>query len=314
MSRSREIEVPFFSKAPFANYDLVVYLGGGLFGILIFWRYIGKPFGIFDFSNLILSDKPSSVENVLYLIFVTVFAYVIGHLISYQSSFFIEGFIEQTLGKFSKIIEVTTCDRSDRAIKVREEIKTNRIAYQWFTLRMPCMKEIAVPKPLPFLAHLPLLPWYIFVHFFGFFDFVDTRLPKRMVVHVREKMNSELSEFDFEPEHQWFRWIEYYTSYNRLTSAASMYNYLVISGLMRSLSYLFLLSIWFEIFYLIVPYYFKFPSISHGQDGGIFGWALYFFVLYIGYITTVTSYCKFFRRYVEEAVMGYLLEGHTAHS
>lgn len=225
MSRGREIEVPFFSKAPFANYDLVVYLGGGLFGILIFWRYIGQPFGIFDFSDLVLTDDPSWVENILYLVFVTVFAYVIGHLISYQSSFFIEGFVERTLGKFSRIIEITTCDRSQRATEVKKEIRKNLVERQWFALPLPCSaKKAAVPKPFPFLAHIPLLPWYLFVYFVGLFDFADTRLPKRMVVYVKQKLKSQMSEFDFESDNQWFRWIEYYTAYNRVKAASSMYN------------------------------------------------------------------------------------------
>jgi hypothetical protein len=156
-----------------------------------------------------------------------------------------------------------------------------------------------------------MLPWYGFVYIAGFFDFVDTRLPARMLSRAKQLMKADLSEFDFDENKQWFRWIEYYTSYNRPVAASSMYNYLTISGLMRSLSYLFLISIWLEFMYLIAKLGFDSDRVSHGANDA-FGWLLYFFVLYVAYITTATSYCKFFRRYVEEAIMGYLLEGsHT---
>ncbi len=86
-----------------------------------------------------------------------------------------------------------------------------------------------------------------------------------------------------------------------------MYNYLVIFGFMRSLAYIFLIFIWLEILHLIFSPYLPGVTISHGP-GGIIGITLYFLVLYVAYVTTVTSYCKFFRRYIEEAAMGYLLE------
>lgn len=114
MVRGREIELPFVSKAPFANYDLVVYLGGGLFAILILWKYVGWPFQIFDFSSFLSTDNRSWVEDVVFLLLMGVCSYVLGHMISYQSSYFIEGFIEKSLGKFSKVVEITTVDRSLR--------------------------------------------------------------------------------------------------------------------------------------------------------------------------------------------------------
>lgn len=312
MSRGRDVEVPFFSKAPFANYDLVVYLGGGLFAILVFWRYVARPFEIFDFSSLVSAGQPSWVESVVYLLLLAVCAYVLGHLVSYQSSFFIEGFIERTLGKFSRIVEVTTVDRADRLRAVREEIRSNISTCLLGRVPLPfTSRTFRIPKPLPTFLHLPMLPWYGLVYLFGLFDFADTRLPQRMLNRAKQEMKTRLSEFDFDDGRQWFRWVEYYSAYNRPTAAASMYNYLVISGLMRSLSYLFLIAIWLEIGFLALRYFAGEAFISHGRDGGWIGWSLYFFVLYTAFITTTTSYCKFFRRYVEEAVMGFLLEGHV---
>lgn len=125
--------------------------------------------------------------------------------------------------------------------------------------------------------------------------------------HLQKKLKSTFPELGDKEDRQWFRWVEYYTNYNHPVSAASMYNYLVIFGFMRSLAYLFLIAIWLEIAHLAWWLYSGTALISHGPGGAI-GWLLYFFVLYVAYITTVTSYCKVIRRYVEEAVMGFLLE------
>jgi hypothetical protein len=312
--RGREIEVPFFSKAPFANYDLVVYLGGGLFAVLIFWRYVARPFSIFDFSSLVSNGTSTWVQDVIYLVLLGVCSYVLGHLVSYQSSYFIEGFVERTLGKFSKIVEINTAHESKRLRSLKSEIRSNLKTRLLMWFRIPLTRlRVPVPKIFPTIIHLPMLPWYALVYFFGFFDFADTRLPARMLDRAKQLMKSELTDFDFDENKQWFRWIEYYTSYNRPVAASSMYNYLTISGLMRSLSYLFLVSIWLEFAYLIAKLTYNFDRVSHGAGNAV-GWLLYFFVLYTAYITTATSYCKFFRRYVEEAIMGFLLEGSHSRS
>jgi hypothetical protein len=289
-------------------------LGGGLFAVLIFWRYIARPFSIFDFSSLLSSGASSWVQDVIYLVLLAVCSYVLGHLVSYQSSYFIEGFVERTLGKFSKIVEVNTAHDSKRVHSLKKEIRRNIRARLLLWIRVPLAGwRIPIPRIFPTIVHVPMLPWYGFVYFYGFFDFADTRLPARMLNHAKLLMKSEFGDLEFDETKQWFRWVEYYTSYNRPVAASSMYNYLTISGLMRSLSYLFLISIWLEIAYLIAKCATGFDPVSHGP-GSWLGWGLYFFVLYTAYITTATSYCKFFRRYVEEAVMGYLLEGDHSRS
>jgi hypothetical protein len=165
-----------------------------------------------------------------------------------------------------------------------------------------------MPKlPILFLAHAPVLPWYLFVASLGLFNFVDTRLPARMLEKMKEKIETDFSSLGYQPGGQWFRWVEYFTAYNRSVAASSMYNYLVIFGFMRSLSYIFLICIWLEIFHVAFDGYLPGEAVSHGP-GGVLGVSLYFLVLYVAYVTTVTSYCKFFRRYIEEAAMGFLLE------
>jgi hypothetical protein len=229
-------------------------------------------------------------------------------LVSYQSSYFIEGFVERTLGKFSRLIELTTVEKPDRSRTIKREIwenvKTNLFVYP----AVPWLKwKIPVPRFFPTIVHLPVMPWYAIVLLANLFDFADTRLPSRMMDFLKQEVKECFPEFGTDSNRQWFRWVEYYTSYNRPVAASSMYNYLVIFGFMRSLAYLFLIAIWLEIGHLAWRIYSGHALVSHGP-GGPLGWVLYFLVLYVAYVTTVTSYCKFFRRYVEEAVMGFLLE------
>lgn len=307
MRRGREIELPFVSKAPFANYDLVVYFGGGLFATLIFWKYIAQPLHIFDFST-IAAPVHWWVQDVIYLLILGVCAYVLGHLVSYQSSYFIEGFIERTIGKFSKIVELTTVHPSYRSRTLKSSIIDNTKSNLFISVKLPVLRrKITLPRVLPTFVHLPVLPWYGIVLLFNLFEFADTRLPARMLEHLRKKAARCFPEMGTEEGRQWFRWVEYYSAYNRPVSAMSMYNYLVIFGFMRSLAYLFLIAIWLEFGHLAARLYLGHSLISHGHGGHV-GWFLYFFVLYTAYISTVTSYCKFFRRYVEEAVMGFVLE------
>lgn len=311
MPRSRDIELPFVAKSPFANYDLVVYLGGGLFALLVLWKYIALPFHIFDFSSVAASTPKSWAVEVVYLLVLSVCAYVLGHLVSYQSSYFIEGFIERTLGKFSRLVEITTVPPSDHSRALKREIWANIKDNLFYRCSLPVIGwKITAPRIFPTIMHLPVMPWYAFAIFANLLDFTDTRLPSRMVSYLKKEIPRHFPEVGKGNDRQWFRWIEYYTNYNRRVASANMYNYLVISGFMRSLSYLFLIAIWLEIFHLLFRLYAGQAMISHGHGGPI-GWILYFLVLYVAYVSTVTSYCKFFRRYVEEAIMGFLLEGRS---
>lgn len=311
MGRGREVEIPILSKAPFANYDLVVYLGGGLFALLIVWRYIGRPFDVFRFSSILRPATENWTQDLLYLVLIAVVAYIIGHLISYQSSFFIERFVEKSVGRFSELLEITTAAPEIKTKKLRDKIRENVSSGLLKKLNIPRTRVLIKLPNLIACLHLPILPWYLVVYQFGLFDFADTRLPARLLEGAKSQMTSRFSEFNFEKGRQWFRWIEYYTNYNRPVAAASMYNYLIISGLMRSLSYTILISIWFELIYLFCFLVYGKSFISHGSNGFL-GWAFYLVAAYVAYITTLTSYCKFFRRYVEEAIMGFVLEEYKA--
>ena len=89
-------------KPPFANYDIVVYFGCGLFSLPFIMHYIGSlrvsptsfNFGI----------EPAIVSTVVTTLTVLFSVYILGHIIAYVGSQFIEKVMDSFLGKASTIV------------------------------------------------------------------------------------------------------------------------------------------------------------------------------------------------------------------
>lgn len=296
MSKGRQVEVPLYSKAPFANYDIVVYLGGGFFALLIAWRYLVVPFEIFDLSGL-TGEKAHDgwTTQIVLIVLLGILSYTAGHLISYLSSHFVEGFLNKVIGSFSEVIRLSTKPRTKFNEGLRERIKANLDSN--FTWRKGWVLWV---------AHAPIGLWYGALIQFDLFDSLDTRLPGRMMRKLDKKLKVYFPEVRPKKAKQWFRWVEYYSNYNAPTASASMYNYLVISGFMRSIAFILLLAIWFELAHF--AYYAVEGDAKIHVDKGLLHWGAYASVLYVGYICAITAYTKFYRRYVEEAILGFLFE------
>lgn len=305
-ARGREVEVPLFSKAPFANYDLVVYLGAGLFGAILFYHYIIVPFALVDTDVLLPSAEATWPFQALFLISAGVLSYVSGHLVAYLSSHYIEGFLNKAVGSFSNVVRMSTEERTCFEESLREEIDNNRkgeakFKGNWFL----------------YILHLFFLPWYWAVKKWGLFSALDTRIPKRMIEALDQKLGVLFGNVSTSDARQWFRWVEYYSFYNAPTASASMYNYLIISGFMRSVSLILLLVFWamvlnFVNFVLVeycnmIPIFeYQTPALHSGQS--FLGWIVSISLVGLGYVCALTTYVKFYRRYVEEAILGFLLE------
>lgn len=181
-------------------------------------------------------------------------------------------------------------------------------AWIYERLKEAFRKGRRIQNGLRALAHLPVLPLYLAIDFIGGFDYYRSRVPKRVIFLARKNLRDS----GYGPiglREPWYKTLEYVVINHHPSATARMYNYLVISGLFRSLSLLFLACIWAEAYYaghfLIDGDYPLRPLMNDATtlSAHIFAVAL----LYVAYGFSISSYMKFQRRYAEEAIFAYVL-------
>lgn len=103
---------------------------------------------------------------------------------------------------------------------------------------------------------------------------------------------------------KWYKSLEYYVLNQIPDAVPRMYNYLVIAGLFRSLSFIFLWSSWFVIGYLLTFSWFgTWPLGLTDRGTGSGAGIIELLSLTTLSVFCLVSYLKFQRRYAEEAIM-----------
>lgn len=291
-------------KPPFATYDIVVYFGCGIFALPILHTYVGGPAGMRAPRGALNPFGVPFVDTAIATLFLLFAVYVLGHLIAYVASQIIERGFETIFGRTSSSIlasEATTHGFGKRDI--------NRLIVR--NLRGSFCSRARVSSAVRLTCHLPASPVYLVIYALGIYGYWRTRVPAYVLVKVRRKISElGLGEIKVEIESFWYKPLEHYVI-NRLPAAAArMYNYLIISGLFRSLSFIILMTIWLE---LIV--------MGEAVFDGSFAASNFFFfidnwttriigvvILLIIYTFCACAYLKFQRRYVEEAIFAFVLE------
>jgi hypothetical protein len=98
-------------------------------------------------------------------------------------------------------------------------------------------------------------------------------------------------------------------NWNDPAAVARMYNYLVISGLFRSLSFLFVCCAWMELVQLFGAVWEEALHDNVRNDGFV----LFRLAVFNGlFVFSMTSYIKFARRYVEEMLFALALRENAA--
>jgi hypothetical protein len=295
------VELKDVVKPPFANYDIVVYFGCGLFALPLIFHYFIEPAGFrfprFAFEiGIPFADVAISTLSLLFAV------YVLGHIIAYVGSVMIEKTIDSFFGKVSSAIWISTWLRG---------IGRGELVNAWVFGRVK--RAISGGRGWHNLArvlfHLPVLPLYALVLATGGFDYYRSRVPRRVMERLQQK-SREAGYGDVGLHEPWFKTIEHDVINNQPVATARMYNFLVISGTFRSLSLLFLVCIWCEIYFLVhflVDGELLTRPLMHEGEGHLIrliGIAL----LMVVYGFSVSSYMKFNRRYAEEAIFAYALE------
>jgi hypothetical protein len=289
-----------FVKPPFANYDLVVYFGGGLFALPLINHYFVEPlhyrFPRFDFDiGYRFANDAVSLLSLLFSV------YLLGHIIAYCSSIFIEKTLDVFNGKASSAILISSYSRRGN----RQEIINSWIFGRF---RDAFKSGTRIKNSLRMMFHLPAMPLYVLIDLIDGTEYYRSRVPRHLIYMAKSKFAADgFGQISLKT--QWYKTLEAYVIANNNNATSRMYNYLVISGLFRSLSFLFLMCIWAEVIYFLMfvacggPAPKPLFSDVESFNARLFGFGL----LYVAYGFSHSSYTKFKRRYAEEAIFAYVL-------
>ena len=286
-------------KPPFANYDVVVYFGGGLFAIPFLAHYllvplqIGWPKFSVDTGSVITNEVVSGL-TLLFSI------YILGHFLAYIGSQLVEKAIDRFLGKISTAILISSMATSANRNSAIRAVIYNKI-------KSISRDKAIFPSVVRVIFHLPVIIIYMLVFTLGIFGYYNTRVTPEVIAAARRDISKlNLDGLTLKLQSPWFKPLEYYVINRDGLATARMYNYLVIGGLFRSLCVIFMGALWLHIYY-IIHYFCDGDWRLPGSSGA---WSAFFQYAFLSalYIFSLFSYLKFQRRYCEEAIFAFVFE------
>ena len=296
------MEAKDYIKPPFANYDIVVYFGCSLFSLPLIFHYLIEPSGLrfprFQFNiGIPFADAAISTLSLLFTV------YILGHMIAHIASHAIEKSVDLFFGKISTALIISNLSEP------REFTET---VQGWIATRFvgAFRRPHFFSSFIRVLFFIPVFPVILFLIGFRQLEYFRSRIPPRIFAAVKKKC----IERGFGPvglRTKWYKSIEHDVINNHPVPVVRMYNYLVISGIFRSLSLIFLACAWCEV-------YFWLHRILHGHeivrslmsDTPVrFGHAVALGGFNVLFGFSLSAYLKFARRYVEEAVFSFVLTG-----
>lgn len=294
------MELKELIKPPFANYDVVVYFGGGLFCIPFVNRYIIEPTGLQwpKFEIKVGSDLANEVVSGLALAFSV---YIVGHILAYVASQAIEKIVDRILGKVSTSIIIS----SWASPRSRNELIRALIFSKVGEIRQD---RAVFVTALRAAIHVPAAPIYFLMYIVGIFSYYDTRVPYSVIQAARFRLpDLGIPDIRIDIKSKWFKPLEYFVINRYPAATVRMYNYLVIGGLFRTLCLVFLSALWGQLYYIV--HYWKdgdwFLHPFLGTSGYLSAAAEYACISLV-YMFCFCSYIKFQRRYAEEAIFAFV--------
>jgi hypothetical protein len=229
--------------------------------------------------------------------------YVAGHILAYSASEFIEKVADRIFGKVSSAI-IVSCHST---ATTRNDLIRALIFQRISTIR----KENALlPTIVRFAFHIPALPLYALTFGFGFFGYYDTRVPKSTLMFASRKLAETPEVGDrISLRTKWYKPLEYYVINRCPEAVPRMYNYLVIAGLFRTLTMVFLLSLWAQI-YFAVHFCIHGDWLLKPPIGAVTAHPMIveFLLISVAFNFSLFSFLKFQRRYAEEAIFAFAFE------
>lgn len=294
------MEARDYIKPPFATYDIVVYFGCGLFCLPLIFHYIIEPLGWrfprFQF-NLGIEFAETAISTLSLLFAV----YILGHIVAHMAGHAIEKSVDLFFGKLSSAILISHNTQKSEFTETLQGWIVRRFKEAF-------SKGHKTSSSLRILILSPVLPTLLFIFIFRQLEYFRSRIPPRVMDQVKKRCIQK----GFGPvglKTKWYKALEHDVINNCPVALVRMYNYLVISGLFRSLTLIFLSCAWLELFYWILRICTGLEVVnSLMSDTRVrFGhlMALVGFNFLFGF--SLSAYLKFGRRYVEEAIFSFVL-------
>ena len=289
-------------RPPFANYDVVVYFGGGLFIIPFLNRYIFDPLNLsWPEFNITLHTQ---IETQIVSILCTLFSiYILGHMIAYAGSQILEKLIDTVFGKISSSIIISVYSRPYQ----RNEFIRAHIFKQISTIKA---NKAIFPTIVRLVPHFPVLPLYFIVFIFGIFGYYNSRITPEILCLCKKKiLKIGLDDLQISIKSQWFKPLEYCVISRSPAATARMYNYLVIGGLFRSLGTIFLFCTWIQLYFIIHAFIDGdfYLGAAFGSSNPLMI-AFEYALSSLAFMFCIFSYIKFQRRYAEEAIFAFAFD------
>lgn len=284
-------------RPPFANYDIVVYFGGGLFFLPFLYRYFIEPFAV-PIPLVIVNESGQVTLELVRGLSIIIFVYIVGHLVAYFASQLVEKTLDRFIGKISTSILVSigsTPAQRDGELRRIFKKRAGKIAEE---------KAIIV-STIRALFHAPNFAHYFLIYVLGFFGYLDSRIPKEAFEKAKSIYSEKIdSAGQVNEDTKWYKSLEYYVMNNIPEAVPRMYNYLIIAGLFRSLAFTFLCSAGMIALYIAL-YWIHGVSLVGSMDdrSSLELMVTEWFALSSLSVSCITLYLKFQRRYAEEAIM-----------
>lgn len=285
-------------RPPFATYDVVVYFGCGVASLPLLSHYImpqgtslpRSSFGI----GVSWADDAIATLSVLFGI------YILGHIYAFLSSLLIEKTADLVFGKMSSA-SILSRDRQvgDKSFdQIRAWVKD-----RWKRAWEPGGRSRSSIRAI-FLA--PVIPAFIFAYVVKWFGHYASRISPDVFARIDEKL-CERRLGAASHESGWYKAAEHDVINNDPEAVPRMYNYLVISGLFRTVAFLFALCAWLQLIRLISVVYAGSVTIGDPVSMQILAWVAW----NILFAFSFTAYIKFTRRYVEEMLFAFALKNRS---
>ena len=273
-------------------YDLAVYLPGGAV-LLVVCKFIVESLLGHPIVPTLIPKDGDSINLVIRAILWVSASYLAGHLGAFASTYLIEKFVHNSLGYPSDIwLETEKQNGPIGKYQDLREIFTDKIHNTRLNLVSIAILILQIP------AFLPIIFFY-FVKPFGFYA---PKIPSNLLPAVQKQFCKLHIDVKIEQGSRWEKLVEHFVANHCPLAYTRMYNYLVIYGALRLISFILLLVCWYlTIDDLLVKF-------NHGQNFTInYVRTLFYFSMSGIYIVSVMAFAKFNRRYFEETILAFIL-------